>query len=331
MLPQGGPPTLSGQPSRSSKPAHPDHRALTAHAEQAKGDLLVGSSRHESVHSVHGASSVAALQPPNPTTRTLSAPILSRGHSHGTEEEEHVGSLGDHQDDWEIAGDEFFQRYHFPDAAIKPTKLDISSSSAESSSDTEGPLSPTNLKGRHPLQSDTLSSPRSPAPSVDVSCLALLETRASAILTRTFKSANSDSVMQEINVAVLGARGSGKSTFIRRALNLPNAGPGAVCTRKMTIDGGLYAVRFLEMSISDVQIRDRNCIEWPEAVDDMVTPRIDGAITIYDVTSDKSLARVPEVLGQNTRYFEQIRSILIYGVRSVIAVWTSLHTCGLQM
>ena len=103
--------------------------------------------------------------------------------------------------------------------------------------------------------------------------------------------------MQDINVAVLGARGSGKSTFIRHALNLPNAGPAAVCTRRMTIDGGLYVVRFLEMSIDDVQVRDQNCIKWPDALDDLTTPRIDGAVTIYDVTSEQSLARVPEVLG----------------------------------
>lgn len=103
--------------------------------------------------------------------------------------------------------------------------------------------------------------------------------------------------MQDINVAVLGASGAGKSTFIRRALNLPNAALGAVCTRKMTIDGGLYVVRFLEMSINDVQIRDQNCIKWPESVDGLPTPRIDGAVTLYDVTSEQSLARVPEILG----------------------------------
>lgn len=105
--------------------------------------------------------------------------------------------------------------------------------------------------------------------------------------------------MQDINVAVLGARASGKSTFIRHALNLPSAGPGAVCTRKMTIDGGLYVVRFLEMSINDVQVRDQNSINWPDTLEDQLTPRIDGAITIYDVTSEQSLARVPEILGQD--------------------------------
>jgi ABC-type cobalamin/Fe3+-siderophores transport system ATPase subunit len=110
--------------------------------------------------------------------------------------------------------------------------------------------------------------------------------------------------MQDINIAVLGARSSGKSTFIRHALNLPNAAPGAVRMRKMTIDGGLYVVRFLEMAIADVQVRDQNCVKWPDTLEDLATPRIDGAITIYDVTSERSLARVPEILGQKLHPFQ---------------------------
>jgi len=108
--------------------------------------------------------------------------------------------------------------------------------------------------------------------------------------------------MQDINIAVLGARGAGKSMFIRRALSLPaavpTAVPTAICTRKMTIDGGYYIVRFLEMSFCEVHIGERNSIKWPETMDDLATPRIDGAVTIYDVTNQESLARVPEMLSE---------------------------------
>ena len=112
------------------------------------------------------------------------------------------------------------------------------------------------------------------------------------------QSGNSDSstTMQDINIAVLGARGAGKSVFIRRAMNLPSAVTSAICTRKMTIDGGYYIVRFLEMSFNEIHIGERNTIKWPETMDDMATPRIDGAVTIYDVTSQESLARVPGTL-----------------------------------
>ena len=102
--------------------------------------------------------------------------------------------------------------------------------------------------------------------------------------------------MQDLNIAVLGARGSGKSLFIRRALNIAPTASSAICTRKMTIDGGYYIVRFLEMTFKEVRIGDRNAIKWPETIDDLATPRIDGAIIIYDVTNRDSLAHVPEML-----------------------------------
>ena len=97
--------------------------------------------------------------------------MIPKNHHDGAGDDDATSSPGEHGDDWEIAGDEFFQRYHFPDAA-PPPRLDISSSSVESYSDTEGPLSPTNLKGRHPLQMDQLPAPRSPALSAAVSLLA---------------------------------------------------------------------------------------------------------------------------------------------------------------
>jgi predicted kinase len=104
--------------------------------------------------------------------------------------------------------------------------------------------------------------------------------------------------MQDINIAVLGASGTGKSTFIRRALKLPDNTTPAVCTRKMTIDGGYYVVRFLELCFNDISIGERSSIKWPETIDDLATPRIDGAVTIYDVTNHDSLTRVPEMLSQ---------------------------------
>lgn len=106
--------------------------------------------------------------------------------------------------------------------------------------------------------------------------------------------------MQDINIAILGARGTGKSLFIRRTLSIPSPVTTAICTRKMSIDGGYYIVRFLEMSFNDVVIGERDNIKWPETIDDLATPRIDGAITIYDVTNQESLAPIPEMLSGYT-------------------------------
>jgi hypothetical protein len=69
----------------------------------------------------------------------------------------------------------------------------------------------------------------------------------------------------------------------------------------MAIDEGYYVVRFLEMSFNDIHITERNTIKWPETVDDYATPRIDGAVAIYDVTNGESLTPVPEITSWCTK------------------------------
>ena len=113
--------------------------------------------------------------------------------------------------------------------------------------------------------------------------------------------------MQDINIGVMGVHDAGKSSFIRRALNIPNTASPNIASRKMLIDGVSYVVRLLELSFSEIYIGEGNRIKWPDTIDGYATPRIDGAIIIYNVMNLQSLERVPETLSQ---YF------LIYGVSS---------------
>ena len=104
--------------------------------------------------------------------------------------------------------------------------------------------------------------------------------------------------MQDINIAVVGGRGAGKSAFIRRALDMANAPPKAVCMRTMTVDGCAHTVRLLEMTFADMRIgAERTSIQWPDAVEDTANPRIDGAIAVYDVMNRESFAPIPKTLG----------------------------------
>lgn len=102
--------------------------------------------------------------------------------------------------------------------------------------------------------------------------------------------------MQDLNIAVVGVRGSGKSTFARRALGLPEAAPPGNCSRRMTIDGTIYVVRLVEMTFTHVQVGERGNIKWADSTDDCATPRIHAAVILYDVTNQESLANVPEML-----------------------------------
>ncbi|KAF1929493.1 rap guanine nucleotide exchange factor 4 [Didymella exigua CBS 183.55] len=204
------------------------------------------------------------LARPGLKSRAHSAPLWPADDTTDTTEDTADETPGDGD---EIANDSFFQRYHFPPAvagaAEEPAESDTS--------DTEGPLSPTRRQQRAGGDGDGDGA----------------------------GSASSDDapVLSDLTFAVLGARGAGKSTFIRRALDLPDATAAAQCSRRWTIDGTPYLVRFLEMSTNDVRIGDRHRVQWPDTTHDMATPRIDGAITLYDVTSQGSLARVPELLG----------------------------------
>lgn len=229
------------------------------------------------------AGAAGSARRPGLKSRAHSAP-LSPGSAQDPEPDDHHG-------DSDIANDSFFQRYHFPQAVASTAEEPLDSGDddhananananddgdeADSSSDTEGPLSPAHAARRQEGHGPPDEHSQSPG---------------------TNSSANDTPVLLDLNFAVLGARGAGKSTFIRRALGLPDATAPAECRRKWTIDGTPYLVRFFEMSFNDVQTGERHSIRWPETTHDMATPRIDGAVALYDVTSQESLARVPDVL-----------------------------------
>lgn len=92
-------------------------------------------------------------QRPGIKTRAYSAPNAPKSDGD-------VGSELDRTDEdnegEEIADDAFFQRYHFPQPILSTQEEE--GSSAESSSDTEGPLSPTHHKDRQSAQ-DATSEP----------------------------------------------------------------------------------------------------------------------------------------------------------------------------
>ncbi len=67
--------------------------------------------------------------------------------------------------------------------------------------------------------------------------------------------------------------------------------------RKLSIKGEDYIVRLLELPIEDVDIdEDDNTVSWPETIEDKMMPRIDGALTLYDVKDQASLEHVPGML-----------------------------------
>lgn len=108
--------------------------------------------------SAHGS----PTQRPGLKNRAYSAPLVPKSQLHGPDggQLENAPSTELREGD-EIAKDPFFQRYDFPQAD-ETADDDKSSNSPHNSSDTEGPLSPTHLKGRPVALAEPLSVPASP-------------------------------------------------------------------------------------------------------------------------------------------------------------------------
>jgi len=99
--------------------------------------------------------------------------MVSKSHLDGLDSEHLGDTASEVADDEEIADDPFFQRYNFPQAD-EAADEEGSSSSPDGSSDTEGPLSPTHIKGRPSILAESLHSPRSPALSITVSVVVVV-------------------------------------------------------------------------------------------------------------------------------------------------------------
>ena len=97
---------------------------------------------------------------------------------------------------------------------------------------------------------------------------------------------------------MLGAEGVGKTLFIQRVLDLKTAPPIAMSARKVTVNETSYMVRLVEILFDEVKIAENDSISWPDTINDLAMPRIDGAYVLYDVTNKDSLDKIPEMLSK---------------------------------
>jgi hypothetical protein len=134
------------------------HAANSKRTEKSKSIESMQAPRGESLT----GSSSATAQRPGIKGRAYSTPIVPKNQEKSIAEDN--ASLYS-QDGEEIADDAFFQRYHFPQP-VGTTKEEASESEADSSSDTEGPLSPTHINNRTPAGDGEAAS----EPSSGVCC-----------------------------------------------------------------------------------------------------------------------------------------------------------------
>lgn len=113
-----------------------------------------------------------------------------------------------------------------------------------------------------------------------------------------FLQTNNDAE-HEVNIAIVGYVGVGKSSFIRQSLGLAALPTSAVTSRRISVDKATFLVRMLECQLENVIIDRDNRITWPT---DPRMPTVDAACTLYDVSNKDSYQDVPVVLSESEHH-----------------------------
>ncbi len=104
--------------------------------------------------------------------------------------------------------------------------------------------------------------------------------------------------MQEVTLAVLGAAGVGKSTFVQCALDIKMPAISPCTTKKVLLEGIVSVLRLLEFQPEDVGISEGCGIVWPKSVGDKAKHLIEGALVLCDIMDQSSLLKVAELLSK---------------------------------
>lgn len=107
-------------------------------------------------------------------------------------------------------------------------------------------------------------------------------------------------IMDTINIAVIGAVGVGKSTFIQRSLRLTRLPTSNTATVRQEVDGIPHVVTLVEFDMEYFDLEDAvvpgQPIQWPKQINGQFVPRLEGAFVLYDVTNKESVPEIPVTL-----------------------------------
>lgn len=105
--------------------------------------------------------------------------------------------------------------------------------------------------------------------------------------------------MENLNIAVIGANGVGKSHFIQRAMSLPRAPGHNPSTTRINIDNLPYAVTLIELDLEYFDVEPDQQIKWPRQMDGNIMPPIHGVMILYDVMNEESTDELHQTLSMS--------------------------------
>ncbi|KAG9257398.1 RasGEF protein [Emericellopsis atlantica] len=102
--------------------------------------------------------------------------------------------------------------------------------------------------------------------------------------------------MESFHVAVIGARGVGKSCFIQAALALQSLPMTEAPSIRSSVDGVTHMVTALELDVNHFEASPSQQIQWPKQINGHIVPRVDAAIILYDVTARETTRPLTQIL-----------------------------------
>ncbi|KAJ9253229.1 hypothetical protein DTO207G8_4236 [Paecilomyces variotii] len=115
------------------------------------------------------------------------------------------------------------------------------------------------------------------------------------------QTSNSRANLPHVRLAVIGSKAVGKSTFVQCALDMKHPPTSHSNSKKMSLDGTVYMVRLLEISLDDISFDTNGSVIWPRTSDDNNLPPVDGALILHDVTSPGGIIEASRLLSALTK------------------------------
>lgn len=103
--------------------------------------------------------------------------------------------------------------------------------------------------------------------------------------------------MDSYNIAIIGAIGVGKSTFVQRILGLSRPPISTASSVRISVDSASYMITLLELDLDSFELNTPQPIQWPKQINGHIVPRVDAALVLYDVTNKDTIRELPQTLG----------------------------------
>lgn len=102
--------------------------------------------------------------------------------------------------------------------------------------------------------------------------------------------------MESINIAVIGAEGVGKSTFIQQLRRAPRPSTMNITSLRHELDGTPYLVTLVELDLEGIELDPNQPVHWPKQIGGHMVPRMDGAMILYDAIHQEDMTDSVEPL-----------------------------------